>query len=110
MVHWFRKYFYVHFSIWQRLVFVRVGLSDNRKHLPLDSGHLSQYSFNLNANIALYISQKSEDLLQSTYFEIILVFQNEVIFVQLDELDKLDRITHAWMAFNYILTQAQKTF
>ena len=40
----------------------------------------------------------------------ILVFQNEEIFVQLDELDELDRITHAWIGFNYSLTQAQKTF
>ena len=36
-------------------------------------------------------------------------FQNEEIFVQLDELDELDRITHAWIGFNYSLTQAQKT-
>ena len=27
----------------------------------------------------------------------ILVFQNEEIFVQLDELDKLNKITHAWI-------------
>ena len=40
----------------------------------------------------------------------ILVFQNEETFVQLDELDELDRITHAWIGFNYSLTQAQKTF
>ena len=39
-----------------------------------------------------------------------LLFQNEVILVQLDELDKLDRITHAWIGFNYSLTQAQKAF
>ena len=39
-----------------------------------------------------------------------LVFQNEKIFVQLDELDKLDRITQAWIGFNYSLTQTQKTF
>ena len=32
---------------------------------------------------------------------------NEVIFVKLDELD---RITHTWIWFNYSLTQAQKTF
>ena len=26
--------------------------------------------------------------------------KNEVIFVQLDELDELDRITHAWIRIN----------
>ena len=36
-------------------------------------------------------------------------FQNEEIFVELDELDELDRITHAWIEFNYSLTQAQNT-
>ena len=36
-------------------------------------------------------------------------FQNEEIIVQLDELDKLDRITHVWIGFNYSLTQAEKT-
>ena len=36
-------------------------------------------------------------------------FQNEEIFVQLDELDELDRITQAWIGFNNRLTQAQKT-
>ena len=38
-------------------------------------------------------------------------FQNEVIFVQLDldELDQLDRITHASIGFNYSLTQPPKT-
>ena len=35
-------------------------------------------------------------------------FQNEEIFVQLDELDELDRITQIWIGFNYSLTQAQK--
>ena len=35
-------------------------------------------------------------------------FQNKVIFVQLDELDELNRITHAWTGFNYSLTQAQQ--
>ena len=30
-----------------------------------------------------------------TLKEILVFFQNEVIFVQLDELDKLDTITHA---------------
>ena len=39
-----------------------------------------------------------------------LVFlQNEEIFVQLDELDELNRIAHAWIGFNYNPTQAQKT-
>ena len=37
-------------------------------------------------------------------------FQNEDIFVQLDELYEIDNITHAWIWFNYSLTQAQKTF
>ena len=37
-------------------------------------------------------------------------FQNEVIFVQLDELDKFDTLTHAEIGFNYSLTQAQETF
>ena len=36
-------------------------------------------------------------------------FQNEEIFVQLDELDELDKIIHARMGLNYSLTQAQKT-
>ena len=36
--------------------------------------------------------------------------QNEQIFIQLDELDELDTITHAWIGFKYSLTQAQKTF
>ena len=40
----------------------------------------------------------------------IVFFQNEEIFVQLDELDEFDRIIHAWIGFNYSLTQAQKTF
>ena len=35
-------------------------------------------------------------------------FQNEEIFVQLDELDQLDRITYAWIGFYYSRTQAQK--
>ena len=39
-----------------------------------------------------------------------LVLQNEEIFVQLDELDELDRITHAWIGFNYSVTKVQKTF
>ena len=33
-------------------------------------------------------------------------FQNEVIFIQLNELDKLD-MTHAWIGFNNSLTLAQ---
>ena len=36
--------------------------------------------------------------------------QNEQIFIQLDELDELNTITHAWIGFKYSLTQAQKTF
>ena len=36
--------------------------------------------------------------------------QNEEILTNSDELDELDRITHAWKAFNYSLTQEQKTF
>ena len=37
-------------------------------------------------------------------------FQNEDIVVQWDELDELDKITHAWIGFNYSLSQEQKTF
>ena len=37
-------------------------------------------------------------------------FQNEEIFVKLDELNELDWITHAWIGFNFSLTQAKKTF
>ena len=37
-------------------------------------------------------------------------FKNEEIFVQLDKLDELDRITHAWITFNYSIILAQKTF
>ena len=37
-------------------------------------------------------------------------FQNEEIFVQLDELDELNSIIHAWIEFNYSLTQARKTY
>ena len=36
-------------------------------------------------------------------------FQNEEIFVKLDELDELDRITQAWIGSNYSLIQVQKT-
>ena len=32
-------------------------------------------------------------------------FQNVVIFIQLDELDELDRMTHAWIGFNYYRPQ-----
>ena len=35
-------------------------------------------------------------------------FQNEEIFVQLDESDELDRIIQAWIGLNYSLRQAQK--
>ena len=45
-----------------------------------------------------------------TYSETIYFFLNEVILVQLDELEELDRITHAWIGFNYSLKQGQKTF
>ena len=37
-------------------------------------------------------------------------FQTEQIFIQLDELNELDRITPAWKEFNYSLTETQKTF
>ena len=37
-------------------------------------------------------------------------FQNGEIFVQLDELEEFDKTTHAWIGFNYSLTQAKKTF
>ena len=37
-------------------------------------------------------------------------FQNEEIFIQLNELDELDKITPAWLRFNYNLTQAQRSF
>ena len=36
-------------------------------------------------------------------------FQNEEIFVEVDELDNLDRITHVWIGINYNLAQAEKT-
>ena len=38
-----------------------------------------------------------------------LVFQNEEIFVEFNELDEFYRITHAWIGSNFSLTQAQKT-
>ena len=37
-------------------------------------------------------------------------FQNEEIFVKLDELDELDIITHALIGSNKSLTKAQSTF
>ena len=45
------------------------------------------------------------------YFKenILVFFQNEEILVQLDELDELGRITHAWIWLNCSITQAQKT-
>ena len=49
---------------------------------------------------SLYIVEK----FQSSFF------QNEEIFIQIDELDELDRITHAWIVLIYSPTQAQKTF
>ena len=47
---------------------------------------------------------------QQTSRFILVFFQNEEVFVQLDELDELDRITHAWIWLNCCPTQAQKTF
>ena len=44
------------------------------------------------------------------YIYILFFFQNEENFIQLDELDESDRISHAWIWFEYSLTQAQKTF
>ena len=38
------------------------------------------------------------------------LFQNGEIFVHLCELDEFDKIVHAWLRFNYSLTQGQKTF
>ena len=35
-----------------------------------------------------------------TLYSSLFFFQNEVIFVQLDELDELDRIIHAWIRIN----------
>ena len=32
--------------------------------------------------------------------DILVFFQKEVIFLQLDELDELDRISHAWIRFS----------
>ena len=36
--------------------------------------------------------------------------KNGEIFVHLDELDKLEKITYALVGFNYSLTQTQKSF
>ena len=46
----------------------------------------------------------------SVTFTFYILFQNEEIFIQLDELDKFQRITHVWIGFNNRLTQAPKTF
>ena len=49
---------------------------------------------------------ETNELWHGTYFvDLSFFFQDEEIFIQLDELDK---ITHAWIGFNYSLTQAQK--
>ena len=50
------------------------------------------------------------ELLQITWSEFEIAFLNEEIFVQLNELDKLDRITHASIGFSNSLTQTQKSF
>ena len=59
----------------------------------------------LTGRLALYSAKPQQFVRQSSFF-----FQNEDIFVQLDKLVELDKITHAWIGFNYSLTQAQKTF
>ena len=46
---------------------------------------------NLNLNKPNYVMKQNRT---------IKFFQNEVILVQLDELDELDRITHAWIGFD----------
>ena len=58
------------------------------------------------SNIQLPISFISKKLIHPhlTYTSF---FQNKEIVAQLKELD---RITQAWMEFNYSLMQAQKTF
>ena len=56
----------------------------------------------------LYSSSQSLEY-KATVITILVFFQNEVIFVQLDELDDLDRIINAWIGFNYSLTKTQKT-
>ena len=47
------------------------------------------YTFNLNSVLDIKITVLILRIVHSIFF------QNEDIFVQLDELDKLDRITHA---------------
>ena len=54
-----------------------------------------------NANFRLVCEKPLRKISDSSFF------QNEEIFIQLDELD---RITHAWIGFNYSITQTQKTF
>ena len=39
-----------------------------------------------------------------------LFFQNKQIIFHLYKLDNLDRISNAWIGFNYSVTQTQKTF
>ena len=44
----------------------------------------------------LFVANLNKEKIQvSEHSKANLVFQSEVIFLQLDELDKLDRITHA---------------
>ena len=49
-----------------------------------------------------------------TLFDLTLQFccytADEEIFISLGESEELNRIIHAWIGFNYSLTQAQKTF
>ena len=47
------------------------------------------------------------EMKESSQADNLVFFQNEKIFF---ELDQLDRITHAWLGLNSSLTQAQKTF
>ena len=52
-----------------------------------------------------FVKKSPEDLKQITLrIRTIYFFQNEGIFVQLDELDELDKITHAWIRIHYSLT------
>ena len=44
------------------------------------------------------------------FYPLFLFFQNEGVFFQLDELDKLDRFIQEWIELNYSLTKTQKTF
>ena len=47
-------------------------------------------------NFALFHNEMSRHLLsRNSVLTFLVFFQNEEIFVQLDELDKLDKITHA---------------